>query len=34
MKNDNNRRIVEINTMDEPTYEEIQWMEQDDDDYE
>ena len=28
-KNDNNRRIIEINDMDEPTYEDIKRMEQD-----
>ena len=30
--NDNNRRIIEINAMDEPTCEDIERMEQDDDD--
>ena len=32
--NDNNRRIIEINAMDEPTYEDIKRMEQDEDDEE
>ena len=32
--NDNNRRIIEINAMDEPTYEDIDRMKQDDDDEE
>ena len=26
MTNDNNRRIIEINAMDEPTYEDIERM--------
>ena len=32
MTNNNNRRIFEINAMDEPTYEDIKQMEQDDED--
>ena len=34
MANENNRRIIEINAMDEPTYEDIKRMEQDEDDEE
>ena len=34
MTNDRNRRTTEINDMDEPTYEDIEQMEQDDDDEE
>ena len=30
-KNDNSRRIIEINLMDEPTYEDIERMKDDDD---
>ena len=33
-KNDNSRRIIEINVMDEPTYEDINQMKDDDDDEE
>ena len=29
--NNNNRRIIEINAMDEPTYEDIEQLEQGDD---
>ena len=29
--NENNRRIIEIKYMDEPTYEDTEQMEQDDD---
>ena len=29
--NENNRRIIEIKAMDEPTYEDTEQMEQDDD---
>ena len=32
--NDNNRRIIEIDVMDKPTYEDIERMEQDYDNYE
>ena len=31
---DNNWSIIDTNTMDEPTYEDIYWMERDDDDEE
>ena len=34
MTNDNNRRIIEINATDEPTYEDIERMEKDDKDEE
>ena len=34
MTNDNNRRIIEIKAMDEPTYEDIKLMDQNDDDEE